>query len=171
MSVSLQQMKQETRCNVFVLYILLAFKSRIIVVHWMLNRTYGPANKTSQRKTFFKFKLLFLSLLSAPKCLLMFDVVCKTGCREEVGGGWGVQKVSSSDIQLEFTVTQCSVCWEIIWHFVFGTYKGWGRMEEKKGREGGVKGKSNREWRQREDSINSASPSPSCHRLSAYTYE
>lgn len=47
------------------------------------------------------------SLLSDQKGLAIFDVVC--GVR-----GGGAEEVSPSDIQLQSSVTQRSVCWEII---------------------------------------------------------
>lgn len=47
------------------------------------------------------------SLLSDQKGLVIFDVY-------ERGGGLEAKEVSSSDIQLQSSVTQRSVCWEII---------------------------------------------------------
>lgn len=41
----------------------------------------------------------------------------------------GGEEVSSSDIQLQSSVTQRSVCWEIIWHLVLDTSKRWVEKE------------------------------------------
>ena len=59
------------------------------------------------------------SLLSDQKGPAIFDVVCEReseGRRGEERRGveGGAEEVSSSDIQLQSSVTQRSVCWEII---------------------------------------------------------
>lgn len=115
------------------------------------------------------------SLLSDQKAPVIFDVGCGEGEREEV---------SSSDIQLQSSVTRRNVCWEIIWQLGLHTSKRWEKEAEKKEgerkkaggdeRERGKGGKRQREimWKRSgrlrgEDTINSAALSPSCHRLSA----
>lgn len=62
-------------------------------------------------------------------------------------GGRGGEEVSSSDIQLQSSVTQRSVCWEIIWHLVLDTSRRWVEKEGGKKRRRGGGGRRDRRQR------------------------
>lgn len=84
------------------------------------------------------------SLLSDQKGLAIFDVVCGESCGG--GGEREAEEVSSSDIQLRSSVTQRSVCWEIIWHLVLDTSRRWVEKEGRK-KEAGEGGRRDRRQR------------------------
>lgn len=93
------------------------------------------------------------SLLSEQKGPAIFDVVCERERVREGAERGGGGEVSSSDIQLQSSVTQRSVCWEIIWHLVLDTSRRWVEKERGGGgkkKKGGVGDGGRRDRRQRE---------------------